>query len=139
MDRSVAVLIAVLCVACGSDVSRPGDSSFDARSLVDALRPSAAVVETNETVSQPFFRVAGRVIRVEGEDVQVFEYADATAAQAEAQQVSPDGGHVGTVIISWVAPPHFHRRGRVIALYVGSSERVMAALRGALGPQFAGR
>ena len=52
---------------------------------------------------------------------------------------SPRTAASGTVIISWVAPPHFHRRGRVIALYVGRTERVLAALCAALAPQFAGQ
>lgn len=139
MNRLVAVSVAFLCGACAGDVSGPTDASFSYRSLVDALRPSATVVETSESVSQPFFKVPGRIVRVEGEDVQVFEYGDAAAAEADARQVSADGGQIGTISVLWVAPPHFHRRGRVIALYVGSSERVLAALRAALGPQFAGR
>ena len=139
MNRLLAVSVAVLCGACASDVSGPNDASFSYRSLVDALKQSATVVETNETVSQPSFKVAGRIVRVEGEDVQVFEYADAAAAQADAQLVSADGGQIGTTSILWVAPPHFHRRGRVIGLYVGSSVRVLDALRAALGAQFAGR
>jgi hypothetical protein len=129
----------MLCGACAADVSGPSEASFNYRALVDALRQSAAVVETSETVDQAFFRVSGRLIRVEGEDVQVFEYRDGATAQADAQQVSADGGQIGTMSILWVAPPHFHRRDRVIALYVGSNERVLAALRTAVGPQFAGR
>lgn len=139
MKLWLGVSVAVLCGACASDVSRPSDGSVDYRSLVDALKRSVTVAETSETVSQPFFKVQGRILRVEGEDVQVFEYADATAAQADAQLVSADGGQIGTTSILWVAPPHFYRRGRVVALYVGSSVRVVDALRAALGPQFAGR
>ena len=139
MKLWLGVSVAVLCGACASDVSGPSDGSVNYRSLVDALKQSVTVAETSETVNQPFFKVQGRIVRVEGEDVQVFEYADAAPAQADAQLVSADGGQIGTTSILWVAPPHFYRRDRVVALYVGSSVRVVDALRAALGPQFAGR
>jgi hypothetical protein len=139
VNRFLTLAVAVLCGGCASDVSGPGDASFDYRSLVDALRQSATVIETSEPVSQSFFKVPGRIVRVEGEDVQTFQYGDASAAEADARQVSADGGQIGTISILWVAPPHFHRRGRMIALYVGSSKRVLAAVRAAIGPQFAGR
>jgi hypothetical protein len=139
LSRLLAASIAVLCGACASEVIGPSDASFNYRSLVDALKQSATVAETSESVGQPSFKVPGRIVRVEGEDVQIFEYGDAAAAQADAQLVSADGGQIGTTSILWVAPPHFYRRDRVIALYVGSSVRLLDALRTALGAQFAGR
>lgn len=71
--------------------------------------------------------------------MQVFEYADEEAATAEAELVAPDGGSVGTTMITWVATPHFFRQGRLIVLYIGDGEAALEALEAALGPQFAGR
>ena len=83
--------------------------------------------------------VKGQVIKVNGEDVQVFEYTDAAAAKVEAAIVSPDGGSIGTSMVTWVAAPHFYKTGKLIVLYVGDNQTTIAALETALGPQFAGR
>jgi hypothetical protein len=108
-------------------------------SLIDQLRAAGATVEPAGEVLQPFFSVKGQVIKVNGEDVQVFEYTDAAAAEAEATSVSPDGGSVGTSMVTWVAAPHFYKTGRLIVLYVGDNQTTIVALETALGPQFAGR
>ncbi len=103
------------------------------------LRAKGARVElTSENASQPFFTVTGRIVNVNGEGVQVFEYPNAAMAEREAKLVSPSGSPVGTSMITWMAPPHFYRSGPVIALYVGSNGAVTKALEAALGPQFAG-
>lgn len=133
----VSALIVPACTIQPS--SAPTERPLDYASLVETLRRSATVVESDETVNQPFFSVPARIIRLIGEDVQVFEYRDATAAQAEAQRVSPDGGRIGSYSALWLAPPHFYKRDRVIALYLGDTAAVMNALQIAIGLQFAGR
>jgi len=79
------------------------------------------------------------MLEVHGEGVQVFEYSDATAAEAEATLVSSSGSGVGTTKIHWVGPPHFFRKGRLIVLYVGDNGKVLKALEAVLGSQFAGQ
>ena len=108
-------------------------------SLVDALRAAGANVEPGDSVEQAFFTVKGQIIKVNGSDVQVFEYESVEALEAEASQVSPDGGSTGTTMITWMATPHFFKSGRVLVLYVGDDAAVFDLLKGALGEQFAGR
>ncbi len=91
------------------------------------------------SVNQPFFSVEGNAITVNGENVQVFEYADQAAADAEAATISPDGSSIGTSVISWIGPPHFFQADSIIVLYFGDSEEVMGLLGEALGPQIAVR
>ncbi len=138
----VAILVlAAYGVGCTSQkppVSHGGPVT-DYVSLVDNLRQAGATVEPAGEVSQPFFAVAGNIIVVNGGDVQVFEYADAAAAEAEAAVVSPDGSSVGTSMVGWVASPHFYRVEKLIVLYVGDGEAVTAVLESVLGQQFAGR
>ncbi len=116
-----------------------GGPVTDYVSLIDNLRAAGAIVEPAGEVSQPFFSVNGQVITVNNGDVQVFEYADTAAADAEAAFVSADGSSVGTTMISWVAPPHFYKTGRLIVLYVGDNTAVINVLEAVLGSQFAGR
>ncbi len=116
-----------------------GGSVNDYTSLVNSLRAQDAVVTFKENVSQPFFSVPGKIIDVKGEEVQVFEYTTMAAAEQEAALVSPNGGSIGTSMVSWMSAPHFYKKGRLIVLYVGVDKTVIALLNYALGTQFAGR
>ncbi len=107
-------------------------------SLIDHLRKAGATVEPAGEVEQAFFAVTGQLIRVNGADVQVFEYASEAEAAEDAEKVSPDGSAIGTTMVTWVSTPHFYRTGRLIVLYVGDDLAITAWLVGALGPQFAG-
>ena len=114
----------------------------DYDSLVDNLRTAGATVEHSalpQVIVHDFFSVTGQVFKVNGEDVQLFEYNDNAAAKAEAALVSLDGSSIGTSLPFWVAPPHFYKAGRIIVLYVGENIAVMDVLKSALGAQFAGR
>ena len=126
------------CVSEEPSVSHDGPVT-DYISLIDNLRQAGATVEPAGELTQPFFSVNGRVIVVNGGDVQVFEYADAVTAEAEAALVSPDGSSIGTSMVGWVASPHFYRVEKLIVLYVGDSETVTDVLESVLGKQFAGR
>ena len=111
----------------------------DYLSLLENLRVAKVQVEEGEEVSQPFFSVKGRIIRINGEDVQVFQYTNSEAANAQAAEVSPTGSKIGTSSMSWLAPPHFYEREKLIVLYVGSSGNVIDTLKRVLGQQFAGQ
>ncbi len=107
--------------------------------LTEKLRArSATVLLTKEKVSQPFFSVAGRIININGEASQVFEYASPSSADADAKRVSADGTTIGTSKPTWMAPPHFFRSGQLIVLYVGANQAIVDLLRATLGNQFAG-
>ena len=136
---TMLLLFSTGCVAKEPPEPMPDGTVTDYASLVDKLRSTGATVNPAGEVSQPFFSVKGSVINVNGGDVQVFEYQDATKAESEAAQVSPDGSSTGTTIISWVAPPHFYKTGKLIVLYVGDNQMVKDTLDDTLGSQFAGR
>jgi hypothetical protein len=111
----------------------------DKTSLTTILEAGGATVETGEAIFQPFFTPEGSILKVNGADVQVFEYEGAEEMEKEASQVSSDGGSIGTSMVTWMDAPHFYKAGRIIVLYVGSDAPVLDLLEGALGPQFAGR
>ena len=78
------------------------------------------------------------MLTVNGEEVQVFEFASSEDADTVAETVSADGSSVGTSMIGWVAPPHFYRAGKLIVIYVGSDSDVIHTLQEVMGSQFAG-
>lgn len=125
--------------ACsGDDTVAPDPIALDTTALIESLRNRGAAVEVGGPVSQPFFSVPGQILRVNGGDVQTFEYASEAEAGADAARVSPDGLTIGTTMVSWIATPHFFRGGRVLALYVGDDETVLGPLQAVMGAQFAG-
>ena len=126
----------VALIALGACTSTA--SPTDLNSLIDSLEDAGAVVQPAGDISQPFLAVSGRVIEVDNADVQVFEYPDTTAANADADMVSADGSSVGSTMISWVATPHFYKSGKLIVLYVGDNQAMISTLREVLGSQFAG-
>jgi hypothetical protein len=144
-SRLMSVFVALFflgLVGCGGSSTAPtshGGPVKDYVSLVDHLRGIGATVVPTGSVTQPFFAVSGQVIKVNGEQVQIYEYADAEAANADVARISSDGGTVGNTMVDWIAPPHFYMKGQLIVLYVGINTSVIHILETLLGPQYAGR
>jgi hypothetical protein len=142
--KRLLILIGLLLTACGSVPQSHGGPVQDQVSLIDALRKSVTV-DISGTVAQPFLHPrSGTTIRLSGStlvtaaDVQLFEYASAADAEADAHQIRADGSGTANAIVDWVAPPHFFLKGRVLVIYVGNDSTVIGLLRSVLGPQFAG-
>jgi hypothetical protein len=79
------------------------------------------------------------MFKVQGEDVQVFEYSSAAELEAQAGLISRDGTTVGTTKIHWIGSPHFFKQERALVLYVGDDRNVLKSLEAVLGRQFAGQ
>jgi hypothetical protein len=127
----------------GGNCTANNGSGADYASLIDNLRKAGAVVEPQGEASPDFLSAKRMVMTVNGSNVTVWEYDDAAAADAEAALISPDGSSLRTdtkiTLVDWIAPPHFYKAGKLIVLYVGESEDVIAVLECLLGPQFAGQ
>jgi hypothetical protein len=141
--------VALVSAACGDSdddggasptTSPPDDTVTDVATLTEGLLAAGASVEAGGNVSQPFFPVDADLIVVNGEDVQVFVYADAAAADSEAQAISPDGHSIGDGLstVTWCSIPHFFGANRLIVLYVGDTPAMTELLEGVLGQEFAG-
>lgn len=146
--RILSVLVMALGLtlsACGSvpaaiasNASPEPRAVEDQASLVAALKAAGATIETGDPISQPFFSVEGNIIKVNGADVQVFEYESSESMELESSQIAPEGSSNATTMITWIDTPHFYRAGKIIVLYIGSDRTVLDLLEGALGPQYAG-
>ncbi|SRR6266498_60210 len=145
--RILSIVFLVLALAmssCGTSAtpsppSEPHTTVQDQAGLLSFLQAAGATVETGDSITQEFFTPEGQTLKVNGADLQVFEYESAEAMEKEASQVAPDGGSIGTSMVDWIDTPHFYKAGRIIALYVGSDQTVLDLLNKALGTQFAGR
>jgi hypothetical protein len=141
-------VVSVGCATGGEKSLGPGqdqpkqsksETVTDYPSLIKSLRALGAGATVVGDVEQPFFSIKGAMIKVHGEDVQVFQYASAAAADDEAAPISRDGMAVGTRKIFWVGQPHFFKQGRLLVLYVGNTDKVLRSLEAVLGQQFAGQ
>jgi hypothetical protein len=142
----LAMASGLLLSACGgaptasaSNASPEPRAVEDQATLVAALQAAGATIETGDPISQPFFSVEGNIIKVNGADVQVFEYESSEAMELESSQIAPDGSSNATTMITWIDTPHFYKAGRIIVLYVGNDATVLDLLEKILGSQFAGR
>ena len=148
LSISLLSVVAAAPTGCASKLSvphqpqqaeLPAGRATDYASLIDDLRTAGVSVEPEGTVDQPFFSVEGRMIKIGGEDVQVFQYSHAAAADAQAALVSTDGSAVGTSKLHWVGSPHFYKKGKLLVLYLGDDDKALKALDAVLGRQFAGK
>lgn len=115
-------------------VEEAGIDSYEA--LLEALRDAGLEVEATGAVEDPFFDVETQTLMAGDAMIQVFQFADAAEAEAAAGTVNASGTIIGTTTVDWIEPPHFYRHGRLLALYAGSDENVLAALGEVLGEPF---
>ena len=135
------VLLGFLAGACST---QPADSASPVGqvtpdSVVEALSRAGLEVKPAGEIEQPFWTRRAQVFTVEGDDLQFYEFADEDAARRAAGQVAPGGGSIGPSSMSWIAPPHFYRSGRTIAIYLGTNRAVLDALQSRMGNPFAER
>ena len=146
MKRSLLLILvfvfAYAISACGqnatSNASTKPLSVEDQASLLSALKAAGATVEVGDSINQDFFSVEGQTVKVNGADLQVFEYENAPAMEKDASQVAPDGGSIGTSMATWIDTPHFYKAGRIIVLYLGNDQTILGLLNNVIGAQFAG-
>jgi hypothetical protein len=142
-QKLVGMLVAgLLLAACSPQTGQPeipdtGDRVGDAAALVAALEEAGATVEEAGRVEPAFFDVDARLIRVNGQDVQVFEFPDEASRQTASDTIDPSAALIGGTVPEWLDVPHFWASGRVIVLYVGQDQTVIDQLTRVLGPPVA--
>jgi hypothetical protein len=115
----------------------PEDTSIDNYDeLAEALRAEGLEVEPAGAIQDPFFDVETQALMVGENMIQVFQFGDAAAAEGAGGTINAGGTIIGTTTVDWVEPPHFYREGRLLVLYAGSDETVLAALEQVLGEPF---
>jgi hypothetical protein len=154
MRRFIAFALLLTLCACNNpaglssvaypDTMRnlPDQPIGDVPQLVEMLRADGAQVESVGNATLDFLSGHGQMFAINGERIQVYEYADAEAAAADAARFSTDGGQINTdaglLMVNWIATPHLYRADRLLVVYVGDNAEALARLNNVLGLQFAG-
>lgn len=133
----VLLVTALILTACGGEPASA--QGFGTEEFIEALREQGVDAEKGDSVEQAFFSVIGDYVNFNDESVQVFEYDSPEIMESDAALVAPDGGSIGTSMVTWVATPHFYKKGRILVLYIGDNAETLKLLETVLGPQFAGR
>ncbi len=117
--------------------------------LIAQLKAAGATVVAGTDINQPFMTVSGRTLTVNGEQIQVYEYASVSDTDKQASHISSDGTSfttvsssgmpVGATQVDWIKPPHLYKAGRLIVIYIGTNDSVIHLLVGIFGKQFAGK
>lgn len=137
--RLALVIAAVLLLAgCGG-----GQGPVSHEGLVGALRGEGIDPQSPKPEPPGVLEVSSSVYDVPGGELHVFPFENEREARMAQARIEPDGSTIQTTsginqVVDWSAPPHWFRKGREIAVYIGSSSEVLDALDKAAGPQFAG-
>ena len=143
LRKFIGVLaLSLILVACspqtgGPEIPDTGTEIGGRAELVEALQALGSTVEEVGEVDQPFFDVDARILQVDGQTVEVFEFSDEAAREAAAGTIEPNASMIGSIIPEWVDVPHFWSEGRVIVLYVGQDQTVIDRLTRILGQPIA--
>lgn len=119
-----------------SPLATSGAELADTSGLVAALEAAGATVEMGDRIEQPFFEVQGQALTVNGQSVEVFEWADEAGREAVSSTITPEG-QFGTTMVEWTGKPHFWASGKIIALYVGEDAATVELLTDVLGEPIA--
>jgi hypothetical protein len=146
-----ACLVALFAtVGCSRSPARPGDvnglqPTERVAALIAALAQQGVTVVPKEQMPRESHCLSVGALRLatNEENLYVFEYESAGAADRDAAAVSPDGSYITgtgrTCEFFWIGPPLFYKSDRLIALYVGTNQNFVRALDRVLGRPFASR
>lgn len=139
----VGLGIGTACRSAEQQSHPEGGEISDQVTFIDALRGRGYRVEILGDIQQPFLEGSGTRVRLSGSDIdspeelQLYQYISAAAAASDANSLGPGGAPPG-VQVNWIAPPHFFRAGRLLALYVGSDPETLSILEELLGSEVVG-
>lgn len=120
--------------------SSPVDSTViangDVVQLLDLLRQRGITLENPDDSRAAFlYPVRGVFYRVDSGWLALHPFPSPQAAERRARAIPREQSRS---IIDWVDQPHFYRCKSTLVLYLGRDARIMQALTGFCGPEFAG-
>lgn len=72
-------------------------------------------------------------MRVNGAEVQAFEFADEAARREVSDTISESGSQIGTSMVDWIDQPNLWATGRLIVLYIGQDQAIIDLITHVLG------
>lgn len=88
------------------------------------LGKTLTVEKTDQTLLHKFFRVPGQLVRVNGQDLQVFVYPDEIARKSDSARISADGKLIAGEEVTWLETPRFSSSGNVLTVLISADTRL---------------
>ncbi len=134
----LAIVFIFVSASCTNSKSEYGKEQFYAE-----LQGLGYDVSSKEEMDGTLFSKKGeRIANVGNEGIVVFEFSSAKDANNNAKYIDRDGsgtsGKSPSVAVSWVASPHFYKKGKTVVQYIGDDTKIIRDLQSLLGQQFAG-
>ncbi len=107
----------------------PPVTTGSAADIMRSLQAQGAVVGVGSIpIEQPFTSVLGEVLIVDNQEIQVFEYADVTAATAVASAIYYGNSPGWEQFMLTTDDAHLYQIGNVLLLYTGSEPAITRLL-----------
>ena len=103
----------------------------DVDELMRVLRTAGATVDLGDAVTNELVSVPGQILRINGEELQIFSYESAEVLEAQATQLTDDQDPEDE--------PEFYKLGTMLVRYAGRDPGVRDLLEDVLGAQAAGQ
>lgn len=143
-----AVVLAAIGTYAHFQPTEAPDAALSYTGFLDDLQSHGATVQEDEQGGPgQSLPSTAHIVTVNGSKITVYAYLTTHDAERDMARISPDGSTIsdvdssGTgsvVVIDYIAPPHWFHEGRVVVLYVGCDDTLLALLQQVLGPPFAG-
>ena len=107
--------------------------------LADLANLGAQVEVAPGRVVKPYLTTYGLIVRVDGEPIQVFQYADEASLLADVDGLDASASSINGLPLAWPAAPHFWHKGSLLALAVTDEQDYVDLISQVLGAPFAGQ
>jgi hypothetical protein len=133
----ILAFVAMLATACLPQSQTTPPAELDYAQFIQDLRAAGHTVEEAGELADGVFETA-RTIRLNEEDLQVYEFASRSEQVAAARTISANGHNIGTNSYMWISQPYFFAKDRLIVLYLGVETDTIELLAHELGRPLTG-
>jgi hypothetical protein len=102
----------------------------DLDDMIQVLSESGATLELGDEVQQAGLAVSGQILRINGEEVQIFTFSSAEEMEVQASQLADDGNSEDET--------DYYKLGSMLVYYAGTDTTVRDLLEDVLGARAAG-
>lgn len=148
MFKKISIIMVMICMFLSvfSDLSlRANTMSYaDFLSLLEA---NSLPYREVSAYQDHLLSVPSQAVELHKELILVYEYSSCETMKQDAEGIDRHGAafahHAGediavTIQVSWIAAPHFFKKGRIIVHYTGENHDILQFLRRHFGGEFAG-
>lgn len=138
MSFLLSFFMITIFIGCSSNNSKDTFSIEQFQSAMKAKNYSSKMKD----VEKDFLPAARKRMIIGNEVLDIYLFNSNKSMESEAKHIDTGGcgynNGIQKINVSWVAIPHFYKKGNIIVQYVGQNEKIISDLKEILGEQFAG-